>query len=180
MWGAVVFILNGVVFVLIGLQLASIEHDLSGVDKLRLVGYGAVCSALVVVLRMVWLYPGARLSYFIRQRLLKQSDQRPSGRELLVFGWSGMRGVVSLAAAIALPVALQNGAPFPQRNLLVYLTFSVVVATLLVQGLTLAPLIRALGLGGGMGLRCEQQEARRISLQAALEHLQEERGARPR
>jgi CPA1 family monovalent cation:H+ antiporter len=95
---------------------------------------------------------------------------------LLVFGWSGMRGVVSLAAAMALPASLPNGAPFPQRGLIVFLAFSVVVSTLVVQGLSLAPLIRALGLAGGTGAACEEEEAHRIAINAALAHLEEARG----
>jgi CPA1 family monovalent cation:H+ antiporter len=175
-WSAIVFILNGVVFVLIGLQLSGIVRSLSGVSVLRLVIEGALVSALVVALRLAWLTPGARVSYFIRRRFLHQTDSRPPARELLVFGWSGLRGVVSLAAAVALPLMLPNGAPFPQRSMIIFLTFSVVVWTLVVQGLTLAPLSRALGLTGGIGLNCEMKEAHRIALQAALDHLEESRG----
>jgi CPA1 family monovalent cation:H+ antiporter len=87
-----------------------------------------------------------------------------------------MRGVVSLAAAMALPAALRDGAPFPQRSLIVFLAFSVVVSTLVVQGLTLAPLIRALGLAGATGAACEEEEATRIALNAALAHLEDARG----
>jgi CPA1 family monovalent cation:H+ antiporter len=176
-WNAVGFILNGVVFVLIGLQLPEVVHSLAGVTLPWLIAQGAICSALVVALRLAWAFPGARLSYFIRRHFLHQSENRPSARELLVFGWSGMRGVVSLAAAMALPLVLPDGAPFPQRNLIVFLTFSVVVSTLVVQGLSLAPLIRALGLAEGSGPKPEVREAHRIVLQAALVHLEERRGS---
>lgn len=175
-WSAVVFILNGVVFVLIGLQMSSIVRNLADMSLIRLVAEGALFSALVIALRVVWVFPGARVSYFIRHRFLHQTERRPSGRELLVFGWSGMRGVVALAAAMALPVALPNGAPFPHRSLIVFLAFSVVVWTLVVQGLSLAPLIRALGLAGGSGAKCEEQEASRIVIRAALAHLEDTRG----
>jgi len=174
-WSAIVFILNGVVFVLIGLQLSAIVGSLTGISVLRLVAEGALFSALVVGLRLAWVTPGARVSYFIRRRFLHQADRRPPARELLVFGWSGMRGVVSLAAAGALPLMLPNGAPFPQRSMIVFLTFSVVIWTLVVQGLTLAPLSRALGLTGVIGRNCEVEEAHRIALQAALDHLEESR-----
>ena len=174
-WNAVVFILNGAVFVLIGLQLPDIVHSVAGVSPARLAFDGAIFSALVIGLRLLWVEPGATLSFFIRRRLLHQAEQRPSGRELLVFGWSGMRGVVSLAAAMALPAVLSNGAPFPQRSLIVFLAFSVVVSTLVVQGLSLAPLIRALGLGGGTGSACEEDEASRIAIEAALSHLADAR-----
>lgn len=175
-WTAFVFILNGVVFVLIGLQMSGIVRSLEGVTLTRLVLDGALFSIVVIGLRLAWVVPGARLSYFIRRHLLHQSETRPTGRELFVFGWSGMRGVVSLAAAMALPASLASGAPFPQRSLIVFLAFSVVVSTLVVQGLSLAPLIRALGLAGGAGPACEEQEAHRIALQAALHHLEEARG----
>jgi monovalent cation/hydrogen antiporter len=175
-WNAAVFILNGVVFVLIGLQMSGIVRSLAGATLTRLVADAALFSALVIGLRLVWVFPGARLSYFIRQRLLHQSEARPSGRQLLVFGWSGMRGVVSLAAAMALPAVVPGGDPFPQRSLIVFLAFSVVVSTLVVQGLSLAPLIRALGLAGGSGPNCEAEEAHRIAIQAALAHLEEARG----
>ena len=82
-----------------------------------------------------------------------------------------MRGVVALAAAISLPEMLADGSPFPQRNLIVFLTFSVILVTLVLQGLTLPPLIRALGLGGSAGQQAEEQEARRAMIEAALEHL---------
>ena len=175
-WSAIVFILNGVVFVLIGLQMPEIVRGLAGISLSRLVAYGALLSAVLILLRLMWVFPGARLSYFIRRRVLHQTEPRPSGKELLVFGWSGMRGVVTLAAAMALPNSLPDGATFPQRNLVVFLAFSVVVSTLVAQGLSLAPLIRSLGLAGGSGLKCEEQEAHRIALQAALSHLEETRG----
>src|SRR3954454_161977 len=82
-----------------------------------------------------------------------------------------MRGVVSLAAAIGLPAVLADGSPFPQRNLIVFLTFSVILVTLVLQGLTLPSLIHALGLAGSVGPNCEEQEARRIIIEAALSHL---------
>jgi Na+/H+ antiporter len=175
-WSAVVFILNGAVFVLIGLQLSGIVRSLQGMNLMHLVADGALFSALVIGLRLTWVFPGARVSYFIRRRFLRQSEPRPSGRELIVFGWSGMRGVVALAAAMALPASLPGGAPFPQRSLIVFLAFSVVVWTLVAQGLSLAPLIRTLGLTGGSGPNCEEQEASRIAIQAALAHLEETRG----
>ncbi len=174
-WTAVIFILNGVVFVLIGLQLPGVVHGIADTSLPRLIAYGAACSLLVILLRTAWLFPGARVSYFIRHRILHQTDARPTPRELLVIGWSGMRGVVTLAAAMSLPTFLSNGANFPQRDLIVFLAFSVVVSTLVFQGLTLAPLIRALGLAGASGPDCEERDAHRIAVQAALTHLEEAR-----
>jgi Na+/H+ antiporter len=174
-WTTIVFILNGVVFVLIGLQLPGIVRSLTGAGVMSLIIDGALCSALVILLRLIWVFPGARISYVIRHRILHQRDPRITDRELLVFGWSGMRGVVSLAAAMSLPDMLPDGTGFPQRDLIVFLAFSVVIWTLVVQGLSLAPLIRALRLAGGTGLKCEVEEAHRISIEAALAHLEETR-----
>jgi monovalent cation/hydrogen antiporter len=174
-WNAIVFILNGIVFVLIGLQLRGIIAGLTAVPLWRLVATGAAFSVLVTGLRLAWVGPGARLAYAIRHRVLGQTDPRPSSRELLVVGWSGMRGVVSLAAAFALPLSIADGRPFPERNVIVFLTFSVVVFTLVVQTLSLAPLIRILGIEGGVDTDREERDARRIALKAALEHLDQER-----
>jgi CPA1 family monovalent cation:H+ antiporter len=175
-WNAIVFILNGVVFVLIGLQLPGIVHSLGGRPLASLVVYGLMCSALVIALRMLWVFPAGTFSFFIRRRVLGQPEPQPTVREMTVFGWSGMRGVVSLAAAMALPHTLPGGGIFAQRNLIVFLAFSVVVTTLVVQGLTLGPLIRALGLATGSGPRCEELEALRLAMQAALRHLEDARG----
>ena len=176
-WDSLTFVINGLVFVLIGLQL---PHVLSGIRDYRvaeLLLYGALFSTIVIVLRLMWMFPGARLAYLIRTRLLGQTYPRPSARQVFVVGWTGMRGVVSLAAAIALPEALSDGRPFPQRNLIVFLTFSVILVTLVLQGLTLPPLIRALGLASAAGDdRAEENEARRIITSAALAHLEEARG----
>jgi CPA1 family monovalent cation:H+ antiporter len=141
----------------------------------RLIAAGAAFSILVTALRLIWVTPGARISFAVRHRFLRQADPRPSFRELLVVGWSGMRGVVSLAAAFALPMAIVGGRPFPERDLIVFLAFSVVVFTLVVQTLTLPPLIRLLRITGSAGLRCEEHDARRIAVNAALDHLERER-----
>jgi monovalent cation/hydrogen antiporter len=174
-WNAIVFILNGFVFVLIGLQLRGIVAGLAAISLLRLLSAGAVCSMLVLALRLAWIAPGARLSYTVRRRLLGQRDPFPSWRELLVVGWSGMRGVVSLAAAFALPTVIADGRPFPQRELIIFLTFSVVIVTIVGQTATLKPLIRLLGIEGGAGLICEERDARRIALSAALDRLEQTR-----
>src|SRR4051794_32668287 len=112
-WNAVVFILNGVVFVLIGLQLRDVLSRITAISTWQIVGAGALFSVVVVVLRLAWVGPGARLSFALRHRLLKQTEPRPSGRELLVIGWSGMRGGVSLPAALAPPGGAAPGAPVP-------------------------------------------------------------------
>jgi len=174
-WESLVFILNGFVFVVIGLQLPYVLRQTEGVPIFDLLLYGGLFSALVIVLRLLWTFPGARVSFFVRTRLLHQKEERPGTRELFVVGWTGMRGVVALAAALSLPQALADGSLFPHRNLIVFLTFSVILVTLVLQGLTLPPLIRALGLGGGSGLHTQETEARRAVLEAGLRYLENRR-----
>jgi CPA1 family monovalent cation:H+ antiporter len=176
-WEALTFILNGLVFLLIGLQLPFVRAGIRGYGLGALLLSGAAVSALVIVLRLAWVFPGARFSYLIRRRVLGQDEHVPPARQLLVVGWTGMRGVIALAAAMSLPRTVAGGAPFPQRNLIVFLTFCVILATLVVQGLTLPPLIRLLGLAGAAGPACEETEARRIGIQAALDHLDRTRPA---
>ncbi|HEX5481784.1 MAG TPA: cation:proton antiporter, partial [Terriglobia bacterium] len=100
-------------------------------------------------------------------------------RQVFVIGWTGMRGVIALAAAISLPVTLASNKGFPQRNLIIFLTFSVILVTLVLQGLTLPALIRFLGLAGAGGPMHEEEEARRVMLTAALKRLEETREADP-
>jgi len=174
-WDALTFVLNGLVFLLIGLQLPFVLAGIReyGLETLAL--SGAAFSALVIALRLAWVFPGARVAYFIRRRLLHQEVTAPSAGQLVVVGWTGMRGVIALAAALALPHSLPGGVPFPQRNLIVFITFCVILTTLVAQGLTLPPLIRLLGLQRSAGPACEEREARRIAIESALGHLETSR-----
>ncbi|MGH9435951.1 MAG: Na+/H+ antiporter [Terriglobia bacterium] len=178
-WNSLTFVLNGLVFVLIGLQLPYVLAGIRDHSLRTLLLYGALFSALVIVLRLLWMFPGAYLPHLIRSRILQRSDKPPSARQVFVIGWTGMRGVLALAAAISLPVVLADGRPFPQRNLIIFLTFCVILVTLVVQGLTLPMLIRLLGLAGAPGSKREEEEARRIVLEAALAHLEQARSAAP-
>src|SRR5215470_1716561 len=176
-WDSLTFVINGLTFVMIGLQLPYVLAGIHDHSLGQLLKYGALFSAIVIVLRLFWLFPGAHLAYFIRKRLLGQDYSLPTLRQIFIVGWTGMRGVVALAAALALPEYLADGQPFPQRNLIVFLTFSVILVTLVLQGLTLPPLIRALGLGGsGSDLREEEDEARRFITSTALTYLEGLRG----
>jgi monovalent cation/hydrogen antiporter len=175
-WDAFTFVLNGFVFVLIGLQLPFVLAGIREYSMKQLVLYGGLFSLLVIALRLIWIYPGAHLAYLIRIKLLHQNVEPPSGRQIFIVGWTGMRGVIALAAAISLPETLADGSPFPQRNLILFLTFCVILVTLVVQGLSLPPLIRLLGLAGAGGEHCEEEEARRIIASGALAHLEEARG----
>src|SRR3954471_18709068 len=172
-WDSLTFILNGVVFVLIGLQLPFVVASIRDHNQTTLVLYGLAFSGLLILLRLIWIFPGAYVANVIRRRILHQDARLPSSRNIFIVGWTGMRGVVSLAAAIALPQTLASGVPFTQRNMIIYLAFSVILVTLVLQGLTLPPLIRALGVVSGSGPHPEEREARRIVLEAALRHLEE-------
>jgi monovalent cation/hydrogen antiporter len=174
-WDALTFVLNGLVFVLIGLQLPFVLAGIREYSLWQLLLYGALFSGIVIVLRMIWMFPGAYIATVIRTRLLHQTVSRPSVRQTFVVGWTGMRGVVALAAAISLPDVLADGSAFPQRNLIIFLTFSVILVTLVLQGLTLPPLIRALGLAGATDHNSEEEAARSMMVEAALTHLEEAR-----
>jgi monovalent cation/hydrogen antiporter len=171
-WNSLTFVLNGVVFVLIGLQLPFVLEGIREYSMRDLLLYGVSFSALVIVLRLIWLFPGTYVANWIRRRIQHQNEPRPPARAIFVVGWTGMRGVIALAAALSLPETLANGAPFPERNLIIFLTFSVILVTLVLQGLTLPSLIRALGLAGSAGLDSEQKEARRMMLETALKHIE--------
>src|SRR4030095_8603695 len=175
-WDSLTFILNGLVFVIIGLQLPYVLEGTRNHSLRELLSYGALFSALLILLRLIWVFPGARLSYFIRRRALHQRELLPPASQIFIVGWTGMRGVISLAAAMALPHTLANGAPFEQRQLIIFLAFSVILVTLVLQGLTLPPLIRALGLAGAPGRNTEEEEARRVILETALRRRDEDRG----
>ena len=174
-WESLTFALNGLVFVLIGLQLPYVLAGIRSYSMKQLLVYGATFSALLIVLRLLWMYPGARFGYWFRTRVLHQDYPRPSSGGIFVLGWAGMRGVLALAAAMSLPEKLSDGSPFPQRNLIIFLTFSVILVTLVLQGLTLPWVIRRLGMAGASGPNCEAREARRIMTRAALQRLDEAR-----
>jgi Na+/H+ antiporter len=174
-WDSLTFAMNGLVFVLIGLQLPFVLAGIRGIPFRTLLLYGFLFSALVIVLRLVWIYPGAYVAYLIRKHLLHQNEQSPSPRAVFIVGWTGMRGVIALAAALSLPELLADGSPFPQRNLIIFLTFCVILVTLVFQGLTLPPLIRVLGLAGKSSNVAEEKEARRIMLETALKHIKSAR-----
>jgi len=174
-WDALGFILNGLVFVLIGLQLPYVLAGIHNHSFPTLILYGALFSGLVIALRLIWMFPGAFAAHWIRTRILHQKVSCPSAAAVLIVGWTGMRGVIALAAAIALPQTLANGAPFPQRNLIIFLAFSVIFTTLVLQGLTLPSLVRALGLASAPGRNLEEEAARRQILETAIAHLEQMR-----
>jgi monovalent cation/hydrogen antiporter len=160
--------LNGIAFLLIGLQLPYILAGIRSVSRHELVFGAFVVVTLVILLRLAWVFPASYFSNLVRRRILRQRRSPISHRAEFLVGWTGMRGVVSLAAALSLPEVLHDGTPFPQRNVIVFLTFCVIFVTLVLQGLTLPVLIRRLGLGHQSDQNPEEQDARRKILHAAL------------
>jgi monovalent cation/hydrogen antiporter len=171
-WNTLDFILNGIVFILIGLQLPFIMAGIRSLGHRELIFDAAVLSVVVIALRLLWMYPGAWMAYFIRTRLMKQDYKHINRRTMFVLGWTGMRGVLALAAAFSLPRALQDGAPFPQRDLIIFLTFAIILVTLVLQGLTLPTIIRKLGLCETDPFLLAERQARRRMLRAALDYLE--------
>ena len=172
-WEALEFLLNGFVFVLIGLQLPYVMAGIRGESKLSLVGIALAFSAVLIALRMLWMFPASQAAWWVRTRIGHQHYERPAANQIFVVGWTGMRGVVALAAADSLPMTLNDGSPFPQRSLILFLTFSLILVTVVLQGLSLPWLIRALRLPSQDGGYCEEGQARHLMLQAAIDFLTE-------
>jgi CPA1 family monovalent cation:H+ antiporter len=169
-WEAMTFAMNGIVFLLIGLQMPYVLAGIHGdFHLITLVEYGALFSTTLIVLRMIWVAPSMWLTNFVNR--VKGHKERLTQRETFVIGWTGMRGVIALAAAVSIPEVI-NGQEFASRNLIVFLTFSVILVTLVLQGLTLPTVIRALGLAGEAGMEPEEREARRLAVKEALKYLQ--------
>ena len=166
-WNLLVFLLNSLIFILIGVQLSAIVARLTDYSVGELFFYGTFVSAVAIFVRFAWVYPATYLPLVLRAMLGEQVAPPREG-EVFIMGWCGMRGIVSLAAALALPQALQDGSPFPERDLIIFLTFVVIAVTLVLQGLTLKPLIRMLKVGRDWSLQEEQQRAQMALGKAAI------------
>ena len=165
-WNTLDFILNAVVFFVLGLQLPTILTDIRGQSFIQLIVAGALFSGIVVLLRLLWVLPGAWIA-----SLLPSNRDALSPKSALLVGWAGMRGVLALAAAFSLPENL------PQRSLMIFLTFCVIFTTLVLQGLSMPWLIRTLGLAGASPADVEEESwARRQLIETALAKLASLRG----
>ncbi len=141
-WEVVLYILNSLVFILIGLQLRSVVQGISNeYSYAQLALYGTVISLAVILARFIYVYPAAYIPRLLSKKIRKEPFLKAN---LIVFGWAGMRGVVSMAAAMALPLTMPDGSAFAHRNLVIYLTFCVILTTLVLLGLTLPWVIRKL------------------------------------
>jgi len=140
-WSTLGFVLNGLVFMMIGLELRTIVEQLGSVSLGQAITYGLLISLSLIVCRMLCTIGASYFTVFI-SRFITTADSRPGLKGPIILGWAGMRGVVSLAAALSIPLLLTNGNAFPQRNLILFITFVVILVTLVLQGLTLPWLIR--------------------------------------
>jgi CPA1 family monovalent cation:H+ antiporter len=173
-WEIVEFLLNGFVFILVGLQLTQVLRALSGdsIPVSRLVWYAVLISIAVILMRILWVFPASYLPRLIFKRLCHR-DRYLTWQHVTIVAWTGMRGVVSLAAALAVPHTIHDGSPFPGRDLILFLTFVVILVTLVGQGLSLPLLIRWLGVKYDGSMEKEEREARLKANQAALARLNE-------
>ncbi|GAC1614501.1 MAG: Na+/H+ antiporter [Vulcanimicrobiaceae bacterium] len=169
-WTLLIFLLNGLVFLLIGLQLRDIVHDPS--FAARELWIGLAISALVIVVRLAWVYPATYLPRLLFPRIAAV-EGTPSPRYIFVLGWSGMRGIVSLAGALAIPTVTRSGAHFPGRNDIVFITFCVIFVTLVFQGLSLIPLLRWLKIESDDDLDEHEIRVRVAALHAGIARMRE-------
>ncbi|MBU4537231.1 MAG: Na+/H+ antiporter [Weeksellaceae bacterium] len=145
-WESFTFLLNGSVFMLIGLDLPQIVSGLGNTSIYEAFGYGVLVTVVLVIIRFLASYGAVMITLIMRNFITVADTEAPGWKVPLVIGWTGMRGVVSLAAALSIPVTLDDGSPFPQRNLILFITFVVILITLVVQGLTLPALLKKLNL----------------------------------
>jgi Na+/H+ antiporter len=170
-WNTLIFLLNGVVFMLIGLQLPEVIQSLRQQAATDVLRNAALLGGVVIVTRIIWVFPGAILPRkFIPA--IRQRDPMPALSNIAVVAWCGMRGVVSLAAALAVPKFLPNGEPFPGRDLILFFTFCIILITLVGQGLSLPWLIRRLKVQTGHSDEQQEREARKAATHAGLSQIE--------
>ena len=173
LWSVLTFLLNATLFILIGLQLPVIVDGLEGEPMGQVVGYAALICAVVIGARFLWAFT---IPYLIRaiDRRPAQRARRTTAASRVVTSWSGMRGAVSLAAALALPLTTDAGAALPGRDLILFITFALILVTVVGEGLTLPFLVRRLGVvEDGTEEESEELRARLVAARAALERIEE-------
>jgi CPA1 family monovalent cation:H+ antiporter len=170
-WSTLLFWLNGLAFVLLGLQFRQILVA-AGVHRSipLLVVYAVAIAVVAMVTRIAWFFPGAYLPHLL-SRKVRETEERPSWKTVLVGGWAGMRGAVTLAAALSIPLVLPGGEGFPGRDVVIFLAFGVIATTLFVQGTTTEWLIRKLGLREDGLFGREERLARTTAVDAGLKVL---------
>jgi CPA1 family monovalent cation:H+ antiporter len=172
-WDLLIFVLNGFIFILIGLQLGALRQAIPA-DRLGpLLATGAAISLTAIVVRLCWVPLAALIPRWI-SRTIRTRDPMPAWPNIFLIGWTGMRGIVTLAAALALPLTTSAGLPLPFRAEIILISFAVILATLVVQGLSLAPLIRAFQLeDDDRTTEAEEMHAREHAASVALTRLEE-------
>ena len=174
-WEMVVFLLNGLIFILIGLQLPQILENLSGHSLFKLCWHAALINLALIFVRIFWIFAAEHLPDLFRKKSAK-SKPRPDWRHTAIVAWTGMRGVDSMAAAMALPLCVGDGSPFPGRDPILFHTFAVILVTLVLQGLSLPLIIRWLRIVDDGVTEKEELQARVRTVQAALARLNEFKG----
>jgi len=142
-WGTLVFVMNGLVFIMIGLELPQIIAGLGDYSIAEAIKYGLIISAIVIALRFIWVFPSTHIPRWL-SKSIRQGETNPGWKGPVLVSWAGMRGVVSLATALSIPVMMTETEVFPLRNLIIFITFVVIFVTLVVQGLTLPLIVKIL------------------------------------
>ncbi len=179
-WDTVIFLLNGVVFILIGLQLPFIIKEIKHYSFLQSLGYGLQISLVTIIVRIIWVFAGIynhRIFKYKKLAVKEEDDaetEETPWKNVLIVAWTGTRGVVSLAAALALPLTLADGSTFPSRNIILFLAFVVIFVTLVVQGLTLPLLIKILGVKKQHLNTLEDKELQLLMANNTLEFLEKD------
>jgi len=171
-WEVLVFVVNAALFVLVGLQLPAVLDALEGQATGQLVGDAALVCLAVIVVRFVWVVPATYLPRWMSRRIRERTPSPPWQGPVLI-AWTGMRGAVSLAAALAIPATIDGGGAFPQRDLIIFLTYAVILATLLLQGLSLPYVLRWLGVEEDDGDDHGEAKARLRAAKAAVRRINE-------
>mgnify|MGYP000852622157 FL=1 len=169
-WDLLIFVLNGVIFIVIGLQLGALRAEMPSGSLGPVLLAGVVLSLVAIAVRLLWVPLAATLPRWL-SATLRARDPMPKWSNIFLISWTGMRGIVTLAAALALPVTTAAGVPFPYRAEIILISFVVILATLVCQGLSLSPLIRFLRVEPGRGLEAEERLAREHAATAALTRL---------
>ena len=169
-WDLLIFILNGVIFILIGLQLGALRDSVPAGQFVPVLIAGVWVSATAILVRFLWVPLAALIPRWL-SGTLRERDPMPPWSGLFLISWTGMRGIVTLAAALALPVTTSTGGPFPFRSEIILISFTVILATLVFQGLSLPPIIRLMHLKEDDGLEQEEAMAREHAATAALNRL---------
>lgn len=180
LWDTLIFLLHGFVFILIGLQLPSIIKDLGNYPFSQILGYGLLISLVTIIVRIIWVFAGAYWQNYFQKRRKPVTDlpadeiKDDTWKNVLVVAWTGTRGVISLAAALALPLMLDDGTVFPKRHSIIFLAFVVIFVTLVVQGLSLPLLIRLLKIKPQDNTLAEEKELQLYLATSTLHFIEQE------